>query len=191
MLQYISQHKQEGIRFSEVESEPCAFVDASNKDDPSDGKTQYGYLIYWGGPLITKSSKLNHVGINSTYNEYMGLHHCIKQLVWLRQLMDEIGIGAYCESPTPVYADNRQANTLCAEDLVTAGNMYFRTGYHYNKEAVRDGYACVKYVHTSWNIADALTKGLANIKINFFKPYLHGHTPIPDSDTLAGLGLKS
>ena len=83
-----------------------------------------------------------------------------------------------------MYADNKQANTLCAEDLVTAGNMYFRTGYHYNKEAVRDGYVQVRYAHTSWNFSDAMTKGLGSAKIKCFKPYLKGHKAIPDCATL-------
>ena len=63
LLQYMLQHKDEGIVFSEVDHEPCAFVEASNRDDPADGKCQYGYSIHWGGPLIVKSGKLNHVGI--------------------------------------------------------------------------------------------------------------------------------
>ena len=116
----------------------------------------------------------------------MALHHCIKQIVWLRQLMDEAGIGSLITEPTVVYADNKQANTLCSEDLVTAGNMYFRTGYHYNKEAVRDGYAQVHYCHTSWNISDALTKALSSNKIDTFSPYLNGKEPIPNSVTLQG-----
>ena len=61
----------------------------------------------------------------------------------MRQLLDEIGLGNYISEPTRVYADNRQANNLCKEDLVTAGNMYFRTGHHYCKEAVRDQLNCV------------------------------------------------
>ena len=186
MLQYIKQHRATGITFSEIHEPPIAFVDASNKDDPTDGKTQYGYLIHWGGPLIAKSGKLSHVGINSTYNEYMALHHCIKQVVWLRQLMDESGVGSLCSKPTVVYADNRQANNLCGEDLVTAGNMYFRTGYHYNKEAVADGYCEVSYVHTSWNLSDAMTKALGSNKISFFSPYINGEKPVPDKKTLQG-----
>ena len=105
------------------------------------------------------------VPIISTYNEYMALHghHCIKQIVWLRQLMEEIGLVHYLEGPTKVWADNKQANKICAEDLVTAGNMYFRTGYHYNKEAVRDKYVTVDYIVTHDNVADAVTKALAII----------------------------
>ena len=128
MLNYIKQQRTVGIKFTETDTEPIAFVDASNKDDPADGKTQYGYSIHWGGPLIVKSGKLHHVGISSTYNEYIALHHCIKQVVWLRQLMNEMGLSGHISDPTVIYADNKQANNLCKEDIVTAGSMYFRTG---------------------------------------------------------------
>ena len=158
---------------------PLAYVDASNKDDPHDGKTQYGYTINWGGPIITKSGKLTHVGINSTYNEYMALHYAIKHIVWLRQFMDEMGLGSIVGKPTVVYADNKQANNLCHEDLVTSGNMYFRTSYHYNKEEVEDGTVAIRYTHTSTNYSDATTKGLGPIKIRQFKPVLHGYE-LPD-----------
>tara|TARA_B110001454_G_C12638139_1_gene400010 strand:+ start:412 stop:1023 length:612 start_codon:yes stop_codon:yes gene_type:complete len=181
MLTYLYAHREEGIIFHETDSEPVAFVDASNKDDPTDGKTQYGYAIMWGGPLICKSSKLNHVGINSTYNEYMALHHCIKQVVWLRQLLHEIGLANYISKPTLVHADNKQANQICSEDLVTQGNMYFRTGYHYCKEAVHDMYCTVQYVDTALNISDTMTKGLGSNKINTFVHTLHGVEPLPDS----------
>ena len=164
--------------FTECDDEPCAMVDASNRDDPADGKCQYGYTINWGGPLITKSGKLNHVGINSTYNEYMALTHCIKQIVWLRQLFNEIGLAAYIDQPTVVYADNKQANNLCGEDLVTAGNIYFRTSYHYNKEVVQDKYGIVQYINTQYNCADATTKALGSSKIRDFAPYLQGYLPI-------------
>ena len=82
--------------------------------------------------------------------------------------------------PTLVHADNKQANQLCSEDLVTQGNMYFRTGYHYCKEAVRDMYCTVQYVDTALNISDAMTKGLGSNKINTFVHSLHGAEPLPD-----------
>ena len=193
MLQYLKQHKHKGVRFRETDEEPCAFVDASKRDDPHDCRTQYGYVNHWGGPLMTKSGKLNHVRIDSTYNEYaeyngMALHHCNKQfaqLVWAIQCMQEIGLSAYVSEPTKVLADNAQANKLCAEDLVTAGNMYFCTGYHYNNECVENRYVIltVEYVHTSNNIGDSLTNALGANKIRAFGPHLTGHRSLPTSPT--------
>ena len=78
-----------------------------------------------------------------------------------------------------MFADNKQANKLCNEDLVTAGNMYFRTGYHYNKEAVKDGYVEVRYANTFHNISDACTKALGANKVKTFEPAIHGFKPLP------------
>jgi hypothetical protein len=180
LLKYLHQNKERGIRFSECDYDPLGFVDASNRDDPFDGLCQYSFALFWGGPLIVKSGKLSHVGINSTYNEYMALHHAIKQIVWLRKIMSEIGLGAYVSEPTRVYADNKQANNLCSEDLVTAGNMYFRTGYHYNKEAVRDREVSVHFCPTLLNVTDMGTKALGPIKSEAFEPQLHGFAPLPE-----------
>ena len=87
----------------------------------------------------------------------MALHYAIKHIVWLRQFMEEMGLGSVVGKPTLVYADNKQANTcnLCHEHLVTSGNMYFRTSYHYNKEEVEDGTVAVRYTHTSTNYSDS------------------------------------
>ena len=91
--------------------------------------------------------------------------------------MMELGLSNYCKVPTRIYADNKQANNICSEDLVTAGNMYFRTGYHYNKEAVKDGYVSVHFICTADNISDATTKALGPAKVKAFKSPLTGHSP--------------
>ena len=46
LLKYLLQNKSRGIVFSETAEDPLAFVDASNKDDPVDGKTQYGFSLF-------------------------------------------------------------------------------------------------------------------------------------------------
>lgn len=177
MLIYMFQHKDEGIRFTETGWGVRAHCDASNDPDPTDGKCRYGFTILWGGPVITKSSKLTHVGMNSTYNEYMALTHCIKHLVWLRKLMVECKLEHIVEKAIPVLADNVQANTLCHEDIVTKGNMYFNVSYHYNKERVLAGDVYICYVNTHSNIADPLSKGLGPIKEEGFRLPLCGYDP--------------
>ena len=74
----------------------------------------------------------------------------------------------------PILADNAQANNLCAEDLVTKGNMYFNVAYHYNKEQVKAGEINVRYVHTHSNTSDPLTKVLGPVKEQAFAPALCG-----------------
>ena len=54
--------------------------------------------------------------------------------------------------------DNRPANILSQEDLVTQGNQYMYLPYHFNKEVQEEGFSEVQYVKSVDNIADLLTK---------------------------------
>ena len=62
--------------------------------------------------------------------------------------------------PTVIRGDNTAANTLCEEDIVTTGNQFITTPYHYNKEVIADGHAVVEYIQTDHNIADLFTKAV-------------------------------
>ena len=177
LAMYCYTKKDRGIRFTETDSAPIAYVDASANDDRFDGKCQYGFNIQWAGPAISKSSKLSHVGMNSTYNEYQALTHCIKHLAWMRQLMIELRLGHACSKPIEILADNKQANNLCHEDVVTSGNMYFRTLYHYNKEEVEAGNVKVVYIPTALNCSDINTKGLGPVKHEYFERGVTGFNP--------------
>ena len=64
------------------------------------------------------------------------------------------------DSRTNVRGDNTAANTLCEEDIVTTGNQFITTPYHYNKEVIADGHAVVEYIQTDHNIADLFTKAV-------------------------------
>lgn len=175
LLVYMWHHRHEGIRFYETTWGMRAHVDASNNPDLVDGKCQYGFIIYLGGPVIVKSSKLEHVGMNSTYNEYQALTHCIKHIVWLRKVLLEMKLTMLCDHAVPVLADNAQANNLCKEDIVTKGNMYFNVSYHYNKEQVAAGNVNVFYIRSQGNVSDTTTKALGPLKCDYFRHPLTGY----------------
>ena len=91
------------------------------------------------GPLATTSVRLHHVGLLSEHNEYMALFLLIKRIVWLRQLLKELGYDSMIFTPTACYGDNVQANRLCKEHFISTGNQYIATQYHFNKEKVESG----------------------------------------------------
>ena len=161
MINYLAQHKHRGIRFSlEGNHLPIAHSDASNKADPADGLAQAGFVISWfGGPVSTQSKKLKHVGLSSEHNEYMGITSAAKKIVWLRQLLFELGTNPeIIGQPTVVLADNAQANRICREHFISPGNQYIHLSYHYNKEAVELGFVDIRWINTKLNIADLFTK---------------------------------
>jgi hypothetical protein len=160
MIAWIYANRTLGIKFTQgVNTRPIGMVDASNKPDPVDGKCQFGYLIMWmGAAVMDFSKKLRHVGLSSEHNEYMAMHFAHQGLVWFRQLLEELGLDELIDRPTVMFADNRPANILSQEDIVTMGNQYMYLPYHYNKEVQEEGFSKVMWVHSPDNISDLLTK---------------------------------
>ena len=162
MMKWMHQERERGIKYSkEGNTIPIAMVDASNLPDSHDGKCQYGIIINWkGGPICTVSRKLNHVGLSSAHNEYMAMSYANQNIVWMRQLMKEMGLEEYIKYPTPLWADNKPANILSREDIVTSGNQYIYLPYHYNKEAIEQGISYVFDIPSRLNISDLMTKSV-------------------------------
>ncbi len=177
MLTYMQAHKHHGIRFTESgNSSPVAYVDSSNKPDPTDSKCQYGYAIQWqGGCVITCSKKLAHVGLSAAHNEYMAAHWCNRHTAWLRDLLTEMGLEDAIQGPTITYGDNKAANLLCEEDIITCGNQFMQVPYHYNKEATKMGIIKMMYVPTKLNLADLFTKSVSRQVLQELLPVLLGH----------------
>ena len=180
MIAWINQNKTVGIVFTAgVNWLPLGFVDASNKPDRHDGKCQYGYVIFWmGGPIIEISKKLKHIGLSSEHNEYMAMSFANQSIVWMRQLLHEMGLDEIIEKPTVLLADNRAANTLATEDIVTNGNQYMYLPYHYNKEVQLEGFSAVKWVITGQNISDLLTKAADRPTVQRLSPALTGYDTV-------------
>ena len=111
-----------------------------------------------GGPICAISKKLRQVGLSSEHNEYMAMYYAQQQLVWIRQLLTEMGLGLMLTKPTVMFADNNAANTLSREDVVTHGNQYVALSYHFNKEVQEQALSTVHYIKTDDNISDLVSK---------------------------------
>ena len=54
----------------------------------------------------------------------------------MRELLREIGFHDMVAEATIIRGDNKAANTLCYEEIITSGNQFIITPYHFNKEVV-------------------------------------------------------
>jgi hypothetical protein len=177
MMNYMHQRKTQGIRFnSNGNSKPVVYVDASNKPDPTDSKCQYGYVHMWqGGPICICSKKLSHVGLSAAHNEYMALHWANRQTQWVRDILIEMDLNDVVDEPTATFGDNKAANLLCEEDIVTKGNQHYRSPYHYNKEMVNDGQVKVHWIASAENLADIFTKAVPRQVLDSLLTRLQGY----------------
>jgi len=180
-LKYLWGQSHRGIQYrSDGNRQPLCYYDASNKADPSDGKSQYGYVIFlFNGPIIWGSKKHNHVGLSSTHNEYMALSQASKDIEWIRQILRELDYPLE-RGPTPTLGDNDNATLYAREDLISPGNKFIIQDYHYAKECVERGITCPRRVDTKSNISDILTKSVPRPIINLLRPGLTGYGELLD-----------
>ncbi|CAI7857259.1 unnamed protein product [Closterium sp. NIES-53] len=93
------------------------YTDASFNSVKADGTSIGGYVCLFGGGAVSwRSKKQNKVGLSSSETEYMALHHGAKEVVWLRRLLEEIGV---CQKePTVILCDNESAVKLAKNAYV-------------------------------------------------------------------------
>jgi len=161
LIAWLYLNRTEGVKYSANGNRiPIGFVDASNKPDvKSDGLSQYGYVITWmGGPVGECSKKLPQVALSSAHAEYMAMYYAHQYLAWFRNLLREMDLEDVIKQPTVMFADNKAANILSKEDVVSHGNQYVGLSYHYNKEIQEMNESLVHYIVTDDNISDLMTK---------------------------------
>ena len=88
----------------------------------------------------------------------MALGHAGREVVWLRNLLAEMGLEQYLQEPTIIEGDNLQANRWASSDLITTGNKFIERDYFKVKEWIEAGYMEPRHVPGKENPADLLTK---------------------------------
>ena len=86
--------------------------------------------------------------------------------MWIRHLWPTLGHKV--QGPTTILGDNQACLALCASHQVTAMAKHIDIIHHYATEQVQLGNIAFKYVASSMNVADILTKAL-------FKPLMEQH----------------
>ncbi|GJP39603.1 hypothetical protein CLOM_g23956 [Closterium sp. NIES-68] len=90
--------------------------------------------------------------------EYMALHHGAKEVVWLRRLLEELGVGQ--EKPTVVFCDNESAVKLAKNACLHGLTKHIRPKWHWVRR-ILDKEVRLEIVKTHQQAADIFTKRLA------------------------------
>ncbi|CAI5955394.1 unnamed protein product [Closterium sp. NIES-64] len=135
------------------------YTDASFNSLKADGTSIGGYVCLFGGGAVSwRSKKQNEVGQSSCETEYMALHHGAKEVVWLRRLLEEIGV---CQrEPTVIFCDNESAVKLAKNACLHGLTKHIRPKWHWVRRLL-DKEVRLEIVKTHQQAADILTKRLA------------------------------
>ena len=163
IFMYLNGTKDHGLTFScNGDIQLVGWVDASHTHY-EDGKGHFGYAFSFGvddGVFYAKSQKMKIVTpAGSTDTEYVAMYEAATEIVFLRNLLNEIGFKQ--NGPTILYEDNKSTIDLANGLGKFHKQKHVNVKYHYTKDLVREGVIQVCYCHTEQMIADIFTKALS------------------------------
>ncbi|CAI7860669.1 unnamed protein product [Closterium sp. NIES-54] len=136
------------------------FTDATWASDISDATSHGGYICCVGGiPVSWKSKKQGEIAHSSTESEYMALFHGVKEVVWMRRLLEDLGQDQ--EGPTPVFCDSQGAIAMACNAVLHGLNKHMHIKWHWVRKEVKKGTISLHYINTTKQPTDFLTKRLA------------------------------
>jgi transposase InsO family protein len=124
-----------------------------------DSRSQLAYCFFLNlnsGTVCARTLKSTSVSHSSTEAEVKALDEAIRQSVWLRGFLLEIGFPQ--NSPTLIYVDNQSAIILAEQYRLGNNTSHMVMRLNYIHQEILNGNVTVKFIDTENQVADILTK---------------------------------
>jgi hypothetical protein len=150
------------------------FVDADWASDVNDQKSTSGFVFMLrGGAISWGSKKQGSVALSSTEAEYIAIAHATKEAIWLRHLLNELGIDM--SSSTTLHVDNQSTIAIAQNPEFHNHMKHINLWHHFLCKRIAVGDIELSYMLTGNQLADIFTKGLVQEKHNHFMHKLGLH----------------
>jgi hypothetical protein len=175
IIRYLIKTKDKGIEFvPNLEEGLNCYVDADfaglhgyeDDQDPVSVKSRTGFtLTLFGCPILWSSKLQTDITLSSTAAEYVAFSMAMREVLPMRALLKEVTskLGLTCAPITfvrsTVFEDNQGCLSLVNVPKMSTRNKYLALKYHFFRSAL-DSEILAKYIRTSEQKADILTKGL-------------------------------
>ncbi|GKB31108.1 retrovirus-related pol polyprotein from transposon TNT 1-94 [Tanacetum coccineum] len=141
------------------------FVDADYAKDPDKGRSITGYVFMVHGCVVSWKATLQHVvALSTTEAEYMALTEAVKESIWLKGLLIELGVNL---RSVVVNCDNQSAIHLSRNAMFHERTKHINVRYHFIREIVESKEIEVAKIGTKDNAADAFTKVVPGPKFKY------------------------
>ncbi|KAJ1300847.1 hypothetical protein OPQ81_002487 [Rhizoctonia solani] len=124
-------------------------------------KSITGSLVIMGGAAIAWSSKRqNTVSLLTMEAEFTAVCHTAKEVLAIRQFLDDLGITYDSNVPTPILCDNQAAIEALHNPTHKTRAKHIDISYNFIRDEIEEGSLSVSFIPTRDNLADAFTKPL-------------------------------
>ena len=140
-----------------------AYTDADWARDRNDCKSITGYIIKVNDCVVSWSSKKQStVALSSAESEYYALGAGTQQLIWTKAVLAEIMMQPI--GLTTMKTDSQSALAMCNKDNMHNRTKHIDVRHHFVRDQMKKGTMELKWVSTTHQLADILTKPLNKVK---------------------------
>ncbi|KAL0333062.1 UNVERIFIED_CONTAM: Retrovirus-related Pol polyprotein from transposon TNT 1-94 [Sesamum calycinum] len=140
------------------------YSDASFQSDDNDAKSQSGFVFKLNGGVVSwKSSKQATTANSTTEAEYIAASETIKEAVWMKNYIQELGMVPSIAETVIILCDNTAAIAQAKEPRSHHRSKHILRYYHLLREMVSRGDVRMDRVSSAENTIDALTKPMLQI----------------------------
>jgi len=168
VLRYLKGTLTFGITYRPPPKRLTGYSDANWGGDLDTRRSTTGYVVMINnGAAAWKSQLQVTVALSTMEAEYMALTEATKELIWIRNLLAELGYTnnkAGANSPTELYSDNQSAIALAKNPVSHARAKHIDIRHHFIRDAVQNEIIWLQYIPTEEMTADSLTKALGREK---------------------------
>jgi len=162
LLRYLKGTKKLQLHIGSKQLQLNGFCDSSFGDDLDSRRSQHGYVFFLGTSPITWVSKRQHItALSTTEAEYICIATAGKTAVWIKRLMNELGLDN--SEPVQMNVDNQGAIALANNPVHHERTKHIDVMYHRIREWIQDKQIHLKYCTSQENTADVLTKILTPV----------------------------
>ena len=169
IFRYVFSTKNKCIIFKQTDNlDVICYVDASH-NCYKDGKSHYSFLFsigYGNHFFCVKSGKIKLVTLSSTESEYIALAFAVKEALYILRLLKDLNL--YNGTPIKFFEDNEPViKMLNADQLIHDTTKHINPKFHFTKDYFKKGIISIEKIDTKFQIADVLTKALAEEQFTF------------------------
>ncbi|GAB5354831.1 hypothetical protein AAMO2058_000153100 [Amorphochlora amoebiformis] len=161
LIHYVVNTSTVRIQYRRTDTMPEAYVDASFAQCKETGKSVSGHVVNLAdGPVVWSSHRQKVVANSTTESEYIACSECVRDVIYVRELLTEFGVNL--DRPVNINEDNQPAIAIATKEGLSKKSRSIRVSYHNVRYSIRAKEVRLIKVASEDNVADILTKPLAN-----------------------------